>query len=488
MVDNNVTDLLQPLRIRLASGLGTTFHAARTEDGSHDLAALADPDLARLLDPADDLSRHTPTDVTGFIEKITGFLRRNRPSLLAAVLRTDLLPWTQTAALSDLDAVRGWVRCCWVVEAAWLVVDAGRSDDERFAAGDLTLLRPVAARQRFVVLTEPFRRVAGSGSAWPVSSVDPVAGLAGLTFGFGGRHDVLARCRQSRMIWQRYLNEYQDHPLLASASGPQVEAELDLLLFRARTGDGPLMLSWTALHGIPTPNADDQTVLEDAVDRHLLPRFRILRVMRLGRPRSWHRWVSVAVPGMAALAIILAIVDSFRDAAIAAAGCFLLLGGLVVTLGRTWAAGRLLRLPAASAVGLAALATLHPDWWDNEKPGHWIWATIALVAASYGYLAVEARNHGVTSGNALGRALGVTLIGIVHALLVCLVGLVIVVPEYAEGGPALAAVWHSGGATAWAVLVSGTAWGLAVGVFSQILWDDRPITAPLAHLRWRGGR
>ena len=26
---------------------------------------------------------------------------------------------------------------------------------------------------------------------------------------------------------------------------------------------------------------------------------------------------------------------------------------------------------------------------------------------------------------------------------------------------------------------------LAVGVFSQILWDDRPITAPLAHLSWR---
>ena len=29
--------------------------------------------------------------------------------------------------------------------------------------------------------------------------------------------------------------------------------------------------------------------------------------------------------------------------------------------------------------------------------------------------------------------------------------------------------------------------GLAAGVFSQILWDDRPITAPLAHLRWRRG-
>jgi hypothetical protein len=35
------------------------------------------------------------------------------------------------------------------------------------------------------------------------------------------------------------------------------------------------------------------------------------------------------------------------------------------------------------------------------------------------------------------------------------------------------------------LLVLAAAWCLAVGVFSQILWDDRPITAPLAHLSWR---
>ena len=35
------------------------------------------------------------------------------------------------------------------------------------------------------------------------------------------------------------------------------------------------------------------------------------------------------------------------------------------------------------------------------------------------------------------------------------------------------------------VLALAAALCMAVGVFSQILWDDRPITAPLAHLSWR---
>ena len=51
------------------------------------------------------------------------------------------------------------------------------------------------------------------------------------------------------------------------------------------------------------------------------------------------------------------------------------------------------------------------------------------------------------------------------------------------------ALWHRPGyGRAGMVLLLATAWCLAVGVFSQILWDDRPITAPLAHLSWRSGR
>jgi hypothetical protein len=83
-----------------------------------------------------------------------------------------------------------------------------------------------------------------------------------------------------------------------------------------------------------------------------------------------------------------------------------------------------------------------------------------------------------------GRALVVALIGAVHGLLVTLIGLVWIAPAFAGSG--LGGLWsHPGYRNAGMILAIGAAWCLAVGVFSQILWDDRPITAPLAHLSWR---
>ncbi|HMH93694.1 MAG TPA: hypothetical protein VK586_21765 [Streptosporangiaceae bacterium] len=99
-----------------------------------------------------------------------------------------------------------------------------------------------------------------------------------------------------------------------------------------------------------------------------------------------------------------------------------------------------------------------------------------------------ARSHGV-GGWSLLRSLAVAGVGAVHALLVSLIGLVAVAPAFVSGGKALAGVWrHPGYGHAGMVLLLSTAWCLAVGVFSQILWDDRPITAALAHLSWRSGR
>jgi hypothetical protein len=40
----------------------------------------------------------------------------------------------------------------------------------------------------------------------------------------------------------------------------------------------------------------------------------------------------------------------------------------------------------------------------------------------------------------------------------------------------------------WLVLTVATTWSFAAGVVTQILWDDQPLTAPLAHLTWRTGR
>jgi hypothetical protein len=91
--------------------------------------------------------------------------------------------------------------------------------------------------------------------------------------------------------------------------------------------------------------------------------------------------------------------------------------------------------------------------------------------------------------SALYRSGGVVAVGDAHALLVSLIGLVAVAPGYVPAGSQLAALWRdpAGYRHGGMVLLLATAWCLAVGVFSQILWDDRPITAPLAHLSWRSG-
>jgi hypothetical protein len=168
-------------------------------------------------------------------------------------------------------------------------------------------------------------------------------------------------------------------------------------------------------------------------------------------------------------------------------GCYGLVGLGVVLLGRIWAAQWLLRLPAAGAVGLLVLVTLPPAWWQTPRTG-WV-PPVVLVLAAYGYLVAEARNHGVGPVAAPLRSMGVAFVAAGHAVLVSLIGLVIVAPSYVDDGGGLARLWRDGAdSVPRSVLVLAAAWCAAVGVFAQILWEDRPVTAPLAHLRWRGER
>ncbi|HEY6786025.1 MAG TPA: hypothetical protein VI365_01815, partial [Trebonia sp.] len=110
----------------------------------------------------------------------------------------------------------------------------------------------------------------------------------------------------------------------------------------------------------------------------------------------------------------------------------------------------------------------------------------ALGIASFGYLLIEVRNHGASPVQALGRALAVTVIGAMHALMVSLIGLVVIAPAFVSSGQQLHDMWaHLAPHQAIAILSLATAWCLAFGVFTQILWDDQPITASLAHIRWR---
>lgn len=95
----------------------------------------------------------------------------------------------------------------------------------------------------------------------------------------------------------------------------------------------------------------------------------------------------------------------------------------------------------------------------------------------------------MANGQAIARALGVTVTGAMHALMVSLVGLIVIAPPFVPSGFQFHRIWttvsHSQAAT---LLALATGWCLAFGVFTQVLWDARPITAPLEHLSWRRGK
>jgi hypothetical protein len=215
---------------------------------------------------------------------------------------------------------------------------------------------------------------------------------------------------------------------------------------------------------------------------------RLVQVMRLGAERHLPWWLPAAAMLAALTGVgVLAGQHRFGWAAVTAGAAYALVALGVIVFGQLWGSQWLLRLPAAGAVGLFVLLTLPPDWWLHPSPR---WPAYAILAAvSYGYLVIEARNHGVAALPAAGRALTVGLAGAVHGLLIALIGLVGVAPSVVQQGHDLAVLWTTGKPSqVWAVLGLAALWCLTVGVFSQILWDDRPITASLAHLQWRRGR
>jgi hypothetical protein len=464
--------------------------------------------------PGDDLAplariRTSRWDASG-VAQVTGAVTRRmrtRRPFLAAVLFSpdqalDILRRPSGGGSVGLD-IDAWTAMCLTCEAAWETVTTGELEDQAYAVGDAELLRPVAARIRFLVLTEPMRwRGETAGTCWaPEEDAElEEGGVLNRLFGPDSWHLLVARAVDARRTWLGCLDAYQSHPLLAQAEPGELEQELAALIFRQpQTG-----LSWRSATplGLPVrPLAEtaplttaDKGFVAEVADRHLLPRFALSSVIRLALSDDGPRHSRARMlPGLVAVLAVLAAAAAVgltagllvHDATIAAIVFYLLLCVGVVAFGPDWANAWLLRMPAASAVGVIALVSFLPGDWLRSLADGWL-AALALGFVSFGYLVMEVRNHGVAPGASVRRALAVVGVGAVHALLVSLIGLVIVAPAFVASGPQFAALWrHPGYRHAGLLLVLATAWCLAVGVFSQILWDDRPITAPLAHLSWR---
>jgi hypothetical protein len=433
---------------------------------------------------------------------------RDRRALLAAVLFSPgrvLGRLQESRGDSSAGVVDSWMAMYWTAEAAFSAITDPSAGPGGMGGmgGDAVLLRPLAARVRFLVSSEPMRWRAQADGIWWARPQDLQFGgngVLGRALGDRSWSLVVSRCQQARRNWAGCLDEHQSHPLLSQARSAELEQEVRTLVFRHPGGSSrhgrrePLGLSVRPLAERAPLTAQDAAVIDEVTDRHLLPRFDLASVGALAvfdNSRGW-RWARALLGMMVALTAVAAVTCAalllVRQAVWVAAGCYLLIGlGVLVFFGIRWAAPWMLRLPAASAVGVIALVTFLPAGWLRTPFDGWA-AVVVLAGSASGYLAVELRNHGV-EGLALLRSLGVAAIGAVHALMVSLLGLVAVAPAFVPKGALLSALWHRPGyGHAGMVLLLSTAWCLAAGVFSQILWDDRPITAPLAHLSWRSGR
>ncbi len=348
---------------------------------------------------------------------------------------------------------------------------------------------PYLARARWLMLSLPF---------------DPrtrnLIAEADLNRG-GGIDQISSDARRARDAWLTELDRIDDNPLLSRDVDPIDETiTLTRLTVTAKAAAAHI----TGSPPTDKPDSTDRSVYSACVDTHLLPRFAWYAASRI----AWRLMPpSARVTGAAGAVVLVAgvlaslalpwriIGGPVTQASIAATLGYLFMAvsaALDPAAGRLW----LLRQPASATIGLLTLAALTPSWWTrnpSESNRPTLEAAVGLTAVSAGYLLIEARNHGAGHGwRFTGRVAIVILLGLAHAFATSLIALRWLVPVVANvpgNGPEFTSWWTGGDPRVvqpWLLLMFATAWSFASGVFAQILWDDQPVTAPLAHVRWRG--
>ncbi|MFT4136279.1 hypothetical protein [Microbacterium sp.] len=155
------------------------------------------------------------------------------------------------------------------------------------------------------------------------------------------------------------------------------------------------------------------------------------------------------------------------------------------------------RIPASVAIGGVLMLAFPAQWWrEAYKQVEW-WgfpiAGLVLAVVAYSYLLAEARGHRVGKPEDRRRAAWVGLIVFGNAVLVALIMFGVFFPIFAENespaGAEATSYLQSLAALPWEqrfwILTLASLFITVVGLFSQVLWDDKAITAPLAHTSWR---
>lgn len=369
-----------------------------------------------------------------------------------------------------------------------------------------------AARYRFLVWSLPCRLTGDHSQpirperiAWPSK--------AGGTTTATPTDFVRASARLAQQDWLQFLAAAEDDPWLAGlqAAGDEL-LERDLRwLTRAwpdaldgeQAGSRWIMLDLAEPGAArPARRGQHRRVAADVAEVHWLPRGAVLPALAGFAP---HRPAAAlaALSAFPLAAVVLLGLVLTRHADWARAGSVWLLAAAAVTVAFVLPAHidavALLRVPAAAAAGQALLLSLTPRWW--LAPDGWT-IGLAMLLAVTAYIALEARRHGTGRWLAAWRAVLVAIIGALYAFVLSLAFLGFVIPGMGEDGGCLNGWWIAnpmerlplsrdcqldlgpGPAAAPAgVLLLMTGWSFAVGVAAQILWDDRPLTAPLGRLR-----
>jgi hypothetical protein len=426
------------------------------------------------------------------IDSVLGSPARERIGLWADLIDTEadretfgLFAYSPAATLtrfaSQIPKMRRWSTLVELYEAWSQLAAGGRLGivEERGRSVSLAYF----TRTRWLLLSLPFR--AGAGEC--ISPLD----LNRIDDGSGR---IVTLALQARDDWLGVLGRIDDFPRLKRDIDIEDEAEAIATLQITRAGRGE-----------DDPEADmaRPEVMRYAVGRVLLPRFALPRVWRIvwgsaDRTASLLTVCAVLVCA-AAVALLLAglIQPSGRLLTVAAflavAWYGLLAFTAVVYPPAAWP--WLMRQPASAAVGMLGLAVIPPDWWHDD--GHTLrvaaWAAVLLGVAGLGYLYLEASSHDVRGWRRAWRPAAVAAFGYLHAVMVSVIGLRFLLPEFSPRParpPYLSCWWHTAGCgpealPVWLLLLLAASWAFAAGVFLQIIWDDQPVTAPLAHVSWR---
>ncbi|WP_431956888.1 hypothetical protein [Nocardia lijiangensis] len=381
----------------------------------------------------------------------------------------------------------------------------------------------MAIRFRFMVWSLTTRHTGWQAPIYPdqidMSDLSPWPLPTSPTLEEFGSARLQAEARTARHQWLTCLTRWEDDPWLATRTSAQLENDLRWL---RTTWPSQRPHRTTTAPDWPQPatelrlgSDDDITALADELAQLWLERGSVIGASHTLTPTDpdariatiARRFTVFAYPSAASVVVALLLCGHVGSARIAAPA--LLAAGLLAAVcsPRRYLPLAVLRIPAAATVGIALLLTLTPAWWVNT----WVWPIgVALIGAAAIYLILEARQHGTSHFVAIRRGLILTTLGVLHAAVLSIAALGFVIPAMGEHGRCMSGWWNhpvterlplsteSPGfdadpcvkalrsATAAApleTLTLMTGWSLAFGLGTQILWDDRPVTAPLGRIR-----